>query len=48
MKYFVDGYKPCVLWPLAQHGLVLYPCRIFHAYAQRAIGYNGLFGVVEA
>jgi len=35
LKYFVvDGYKPCVLWPLAQHGLVLWPCRMFHAYAQ--------------
>jgi hypothetical protein len=29
LKYFMDGYKPCVLWPLAQNGLVLCPCRMF-------------------
>jgi hypothetical protein len=30
LKYFVDLYKPCVLWPLAHNGSVL--CRrMFHA-----------------
>jgi hypothetical protein len=46
MKYFLDGYKSCVLWPLAQHGLVLCPCEMFHAYAQLLCNSNkkGLLG----